>query len=116
MREHFTRHVEIYQRNQGLANLQFSLGLQRTLHLLQVDGASILLLIVTLVWAVAEGAGFRIISIREGHTRQKNKGCSKKIIILIVGGLLFVIGIVAIAALYKCRTKLSYMLTRGHYY
>jgi hypothetical protein len=47
---------------------------------------------------------------------QKNKGCNKNIYSLDVGALLFVIRIVAIAAIYKCRTKLSYMLTRGHYY
>jgi cell division protein FtsL len=65
-------------------------------------------LIITPVGAVAEGAGFMIISIRQRHTRQKNKGCNKIIyIVLIVGALLFVIGIVAIAAIYKCRTKLS---------
>jgi hypothetical protein len=94
---------------ESLATLQFSLSLQRTpLHLLQVDSASILILIITPVGAVAEGAGFMIISIRQRHTRQKNKGCNKIIyIVLIVGALLFVIVIVAIAAIYKCRTKLS---------
>lgn len=57
-----------------------------------------------------------IISIRQRHTSQKNKGCNKNIYSLDVGALLFVIRIVAIAAIYKCRTKLPYMLTRGHYY